>query len=263
MNSIASVYIGNRKSKLLQFKYDDNKLREKLRNWKCLHPQHSRGEATDCVVSSLHFIDIITNRKLAEDLSKYLNTFKHVITSNAILVELFKSLGNQHGLSEYDYDESIPDPYQKWIDILKHELKKEHLTMGLFTKQSTAGHAVIIYKDSNDQLHLIDSQQLTVKSTEDDIANFFIDEDYVKMILIKTPSKRALSPSVSSRKTKSFNGQPVKRTTRRSRSPESMSISPKIISNKTRKRKRSSPLKIRKTNKKRSLSPLTKKARYK
>ena len=156
MNSIANVYIGNRKSKLLQFKYDDDKLRGKLRNLKCLHPQHSRGEVTDCVVSSLHFMDIITDRKLAEDIAQYLTTYKLGITDNEILVELFKSFGNQHGFSEHNLDNTNNmNPYQNWFDTLNQELKKEHLTMVLL-KQSSIGHAVIVYKDKDNHLHLID-----------------------------------------------------------------------------------------------------------
>jgi len=264
MNSIANVYIGNRKSKLLQFKYDDDKLREKLRNWKCLHSQHSRGDVTDCVVSSLHFMDIITDRKLAEDMAQYLTAYKLGITDNEILIELFKYFGNQHGFSEYDYDESNNiHPYQNWIDTLKRELKKEHLTMVLL-KQSTSGHAAIVYKDKKNQLHLIDSQQLTIASLDKDISDYFTNDGYIQMLLIKTPSKRALSPNASTRrKTKISNGQPVKRTTRRSPSPESMSISPEIeMSKNTRKRKRSTALKIRKQNQQLH-SPVTKKARYK
>ena len=261
MNSITGVYIGNRQSKLLQFKYDDNKLREKLRTWKCLQSHIPRKKVTDCVVSSLHFMDIIAERKFAEDSSQYLTNFKSGVTDDEIVNEMFKYFGNQHGFSEYNYDESNPNPYQKWIDILNRELKKEHLTMVLL-KQTHSGHAVIVYKDKDNQLHLIDSQQLTIDSTDRAISDYFKIDNYIKISLIQTPIKRALSPSVSSRKTKSSNERLLKRTTRRSRSPDSMSISPKIISNKTRKRKRSSPLKIRKTNKKRSHSPLTKKARY-
>jgi len=262
MNSITGVYIGNRRSKLLQFKYDDNKFREKLRTWKCLQSHIPREKVTDCVVSSLHFMDIIAERKFAEDSSQYLTNFKSGVTDDEIVNEMFKYFGNQHGFSEYNYDDSNPNPYQKWIDILNRELKKEHLTMVLL-KQTHSGHAVIVYKDKDNQLHLIDSQQLTIDSTDRAISDYFKSDNYIKLSLIQTPIKRALSPSVSSRKTKSSNERLLKRTTRRSRSPESMSISPKIISNKTRKRKRSSPLNIRKTNKKRSHSPLTKKARYK
>lgn len=264
MNSITGVYIGNRRSKLLQFKYDDNKLREKLRTWKCLQSHIPREKATDCVVSSLHFMDIIAERKFAEDSSQYLTDFKSGVTDDEIVNEMFKYFGNQHGFSEYNYDESNPDPYQKWIDILNRELKKEHLTMVLL-KQTHSGHAVIIYKDKDNQLHLIDSQQLTIDSTDRAISDYFKSDNYIKLSLIQTPIKRALSPNAFGlRKTKLANQHISKRTTRRSRSPDSMSISPKrVISpiNK-RKRKRTETIKIRK-NKRQSGSPDTKKARVK
>ena len=264
MNSITGVYIGSRKSKLLQFKYDDNKLREKLHTWKCLQAHVPREKTTDCVISSLHFIDIIADRKVAEDSAQYLTEFKSGVTDDEIVNEMFKYFGNQHGLSEHNYDESNPNPYQKWIEILNRELKKEHLTMVLL-KQTHSGHAVIVYKDKDNQLHLIDSQQLTIDSTDRAISDYFKSDNYIKLLLIQTPSKRALSPNaLSLRKTKSSNERLSKRTTRRSRSPDSMSISPEmdISSFNKRKRKRAETLKLRKS-KQSSYSHPTKKARKK
>lgn len=274
MEEIPAVYISNVRSKLLQLKYDDNKLREKLRTWNCLQSHIPRKKATDCVVSSLHFMDIITDRKVAEDSAQYLTTFKHGANYDDIVYELFKYFRNQHGFSEHNLDETNNmNPYKEWIEILNRDLKREHLTMVLLKytvagkdgrADTLGGHAAIVYKDKDNQLHLIDSQQETVASSDKEISDYFKTDRYVKLILIKTSNKRTLSQNaLTLRKTKSSNERLSKRTTRRSRSPDAMSISPEVVisPNNKRKRKRET-LKFRKSNK-RSDSPLTKKARSK
>jgi hypothetical protein len=260
--------VSNVRQKLLQFKYDDNKLRDKLRTWNCLQSHIPRNTATDCVANSLHFMDIITDRKVAEEYAKHLALTKGARYPD-IESQMFTYFINQHGFSEHNRDKTNS---MKWIDILNRDLKIEHITMVLLRNNigdghDSLGHAVVVYKDKKKQLHLIDAQQQTFMSTDTAISNYFnVGNRYIKMILMQTSNKRIRAVSTI-RKQKSPNTRQSKRT-RRSRSPSAMSISPELVilpnnkreTLKIRKRKRET-LKIRKN--KRSESPLTKKARSK
>ena len=184
----------NKKHELFQLEYNDNKLREKLRDWVCLQPHVPRGKVSDCVISSFHFIDIIKDRTLAEEYATHLTKHKLTgVTEDAILNELYKYIKKTATFSEYDYDKSNKNPYQKWLNIINKELKPTHITI-LLLKQANAGHAINAYKDENNELYLIDSQQHNIIPSHDSIDkqlelfDFFASRDFVKMALIRIPT---------------------------------------------------------------------------
>jgi hypothetical protein len=249
------------KHELFQLEYNDTELREKLRDWVCLQPEIPREKVTDCVISSFHFIDIIKDRTIAEEYATHLTKHNLTgVTEDAILNELYKYIKKTATFYEHDYDKSKKKPYKKWVDILNTELKPKHITI-LFLKDTITGHAINVYKDENNVLYLIDSQQHTVipsdnnTDKEEEIYDYFEDNDFVKMVLIFIPTdnslKRKHDDTLKIRKRSPSEKNTPKRTTRRSPTPISttnnMAISPKIpTSGNPLKRKRDDTLKIRK-----------------
>lgn len=247
----------NSRHELFQLEYNDNKLREKLRNWVCLQPDVPRDKVHDCVISSFHFIDIIKDRTLAEEYATYLNKHKLTgVTGNAILNELYKYIKKTATFSEYDFDKSKQNPYQKWLNIINKELKPTHITI-LFLKDAKTGHAINAYKDENNELYLIDSQQHDIIPSHDSIDkqqalfDFFTSNNYVNMTLIRIPTsdnslKRKRGDTLKIRKM-TPEKTTSKRTTLRSPTIQNMDISPEISTYRNPlKRKRDDTLKIRK-----------------
>jgi len=247
---------------LFQLEYNDTELREKLRDWVCLQSEIPREQVTDCVISSFHFTDIIKNRTIAEEYAKHLTKHNLTgVTEEAILNELYKYIKKSATFSEYDYDNSKKNPYQKWLNILNKELKPKHLTI-IFLKKATQGHAINVYKDEKNSLYFIDSQTRNVIPSgndtydEEEIYDFFEDESFIKMGVIRIPNldnslKREREDTLKIRKISPSEKNTPKRTTRRSPTPISTTnnivISPKIpTSGNPLKRKREGTLKIRK-----------------
>ena len=242
----------NSRHELFQLEYNDKELRDKLSNWICLQPELPKGQVTDCVISSFHFIDIIKDRLLAEEYAKHLTKHNLTgVTEEDILNELYKYIKKTPTFSEHDYDKPKKKKYTKWLNILHQELKPRHITI-ILLKNTTAGHAINVYKDENNVLYFIDSQQRQVipSDNEQEISDFFENYEFVKMILIRIPTsensiKRKHEDTLKIRKP----SPSVKTTTRRSPTPvNNIDISPKIIptSGNPLKRKREDTLKIRK-----------------
>lgn len=250
------------KHELFQLEYNDTELREKLRDWVCLQPEIPREKLTDCVISSFHFIDIIKDRTIAEEYAKHLTKHNLTgVTEDAILNELYKYIKKSATFSEYDYDKSKKNPYQKWLHVLNKELKPKHLTI-LFLKKTTQGHAINVYKDEKNVLYFIDSQTRDVIPSgndtydEEEIHDFLAEEGFIKMGLIRIPTpenslKREREDTLKIRKMSPSSKTTSKRTARRSPAPIS-TINNSIVSSKILtpsnplKRKREGTLKIRK-----------------
>jgi hypothetical protein len=205
----------NQDTKLLQFKLDKKILEDKLNNWTCLQPDVHREDANDCVINSLHFLDIIKNRELAEEFAKIANI--HSKTSlDKILDLLFTFLDARHNSSTYS------TATYEWLPIIKKQLLSGHATLLLLSKEPPPGHAMIAYKDNDNNLYLFDPQQYTLYN-EDTFDDYF--KVYTMLTLLYTSNKRVLSATRNVIR-KNKNERPAKRTRRSSPpiSPQKLNI---------------------------------------
>ena len=206
-----------RASKLLQFKFDERELRDKLDKWRCLQGDVPRTNVSDCVINSLHFLDIIKNQHVANDLANIANKHSN-ISLEQLLNLLFTFLDNKHIIGWYPITDTVHDGYSDWYSVIKEQLLTGYASLLLLRSNDLIGHAVIVYKDIHGKLYIFDPQQYSIYD-EDNWRRYFLANDYSNMYLIYKSGKRLYSSTKSNiRKSKISDEPPLKRT-RRSTSP--------------------------------------------
>ena len=191
-----------RASKLLQFKFDERELRDKLDKWRCLQGDVPRTNVSDCVINSLHFLDIIKNQHVANDLANIANKHSN-ISLEQLLNLLFTFLDNKHIIGWYPITDTVHDGYSDWYSVIKEQLLTGYASLLLLRSNDLIGHAVIVYKDIHGKLYK--SGKRLYSSTKSNIRKSKIsDEPPLKR------TRRSTSPPKSPKKSK---------RTQRSRTP--------------------------------------------
>jgi len=179
----------NQDSKLLQFKFNESKLRKHLER-KPLQSHIPRPDAMDCVVNSFYFTGIINDIVEAEEIAKYYNENKCGVTADVMLNYLYNRLGKPHEIVSYkriDTMKRIHYKYRNWLTILNDKLKPGHLTILLFTRRRNIGHAIVMYKNDQDKLHVFDPQQRLIITTSVSLVKYFDSNKYTKMGTVVEP----------------------------------------------------------------------------
>jgi hypothetical protein len=193
--------------RLLQFQFNEKRLRDKLSDWSCLQSDVPREDANDCVINTLHFLEVIKNREISEQFAKIANA-GNIPTLDKVLELMFTFLDGKHNSSKYS------PPFDSWIHILREQLSPKYATLVLLERDPPPGHAVIAYKDGDNTLYIFDPQQSMVY-TEDKLQEYFLENEYSKLSLIyKSPKRLLFTTKTAIRKDKETVIHPSKRTRR-------------------------------------------------
>jgi len=170
-------------------------------SWKCLNPYIPRDEAKDCTIQTFHFLDIIKDRKLAEQIAKYVHDKNgtHSIEHEQIPLYIFKYAEDIYNVERVDYMSWATKPFFTWYKILKKNLKKGYGTI-INGHRGGNGHSFVVGKDKNDILYVWDPQQSIFKTGYDGLHDYMKKGEYITMYYI---TKKADKPRRSSKSNRS------------------------------------------------------------
>jgi hypothetical protein len=179
--------------------------KEKLINWKRLNPDVPKNIATDCTINVLHFLGVIENREIAENLAKYRNMNKRGTYNAEVLKFIFDSFNKN---PEFKVNHVINT---KTEEEILNELNNDEYTIAQYSRANTEGHSVIITRLDN-EIYVYDPQQETLCHFQK-LPDMIKDQKYVSTdYIIKDKIARTRkSTTIKLRKSKSSNDRPVKR----------------------------------------------------
>ena len=149
------------------------------RNWKCL--AGNTGYNWDCALNAMNYVDVI-ERKYAEKYSSVFNLIRQGLPLEKIRKELDKTK-EPKTFNIFKYYNSL----DSLIMTLNNDLLATNGTILLAdSSRSRVGHALVVEKDINKKLIIIDPQQETVYSKYDDCVTEYFEchDHYDSWILI-------------------------------------------------------------------------------
>ena len=179
--------------------------KEKLVNWKRLNPDVPKNIATDCTINVLHFLGVIENREIAENLAKYRNVNKRGTYDFELLKFIFESFNKN---PEFKVHHVINT---KTEEEILNELNNDEYTIAQYRRVNNMGHSVVITK-LDDEIYVYDPQQEEFCHFQK-LPDMIKDQKYVSTdYIIKDKIARKHSPTtIKLRKPKSSNDRPIKR----------------------------------------------------
>jgi len=244
----SSSLLKRKPTTLLQFILEPTK----ISRWTCLNPDIKRSEAIDCTINSLHFLDVIKDRKEAEDFSRKIQLNDNNLSMKGIGSDTFIELLEKYTPENYIMmtmyiNKNRDNSYTSWISLLNKKIKPGNATFVLYNNQDNSGHVVIAYKDIKNELYILDTQQLTSYTGNNEIKTYFTKENINVLHLIYLFPKKTRKYSARKMKIRKSSTHSDRKTRKRRRL--ATHSQPKSLSFNNKKRKRSTTkLKIRKSS---------------
>lgn len=219
---------------------------EQINQWNCLNKDVPREETYDCTINSMTFLDLI-ERNTAENYAKDINLLKSGVSDKQIVNELHKIFSNETENRSYKIKDLGLD--SEWKRKIKNKLGKNYSTVGLFHRQSTIGHAVVLAKNEQDVLLIFDPQQQMYYADVDGIVDKYIkSQKFVNLSLIyNTKTGRKQETTVQLRKKNQLQPSKKPRIGTKEKSPESMPMSVEVLKSKSKQSRKTQKQKVKKS----------------
>jgi len=165
-------------------------------NKTCLNPQVPLEDRTDCVITSLFFLNFL-DKTIATNRSDFVNKLTGLNEEQVIREVYFSNKSKITKMSCYN----LPtDRKPIFLNELLNGLKVGNGTIVLF-KHETGGHSVAILRNTDDEIVIIDLQVGVEYESLEEIDGFL--EEYITVCLLTPTLKRKrniLSPEEKIRK---------------------------------------------------------------
>jgi hypothetical protein len=219
---------------------------EKINQWNCLNKDVPREERYDCTINSMTFLDLI-ERDTAENYAKDINLLKSGVSDTQIVHELHKIFSNESENRSYKIKHLGLDT--EWKRKIKNKLGKNDSTVGLFHRQSTIGHAVVLAKNEDNILFIFDPQQQMYYPDVDSIVDKYIkSQKFVNLSLIyNTKTGRKQETTVQLRKKKQLQPSKKQRIGTKEKSSESKPMSHEVLKSKSKSKQTRKTQKVKKS----------------